>query len=120
MAKDDDTALYLVARFVSKDTMTTAECIGEVVVGEDSDDESGFKYEQILKAYKISTMGFNAYVEDMSGECVAKCSPKKKMSVAPKFDIAAGVDPVYVLAAIAACSPGGSSNAGALAGAGVI
>ena len=100
--------------------MTTAECVIEVPVGENSEDKSGFQFEEILKAYKISTMGFNAYVEDTNGECIAKCTPKGKMSFDPKFTIAAGVDPVLAVTAIATCAPGGGGSAGALAGAGVV
>jgi hypothetical protein len=118
--KDDDTPLYLAARLVSKDTMTTSEGSVEIVVGEDAEDKTGFKFEQIMKAYKISTVGFNAYVEDMNGECLAKCSPKSKMSMTPNFTIAAGTDPIYIFGAIGNSAPGGGGSAGALAGAGVV
>ncbi len=115
-----DSTMYLTARLDAKDTMTTAKCIVEVVVGDDKEDESGFRYEPILTAYKISTMGFNVYVEDMNGKCVAKCSPKAKMSFDPKISVAAGVDPLYVISAIKTCAPGGGGSAGALAGAGAV
>lgn len=99
--------------------MTTATCPIDVVVGEDKDDESGFKYETIMTAHKISTAGFNVYIEDSNGICVAKCTPKAKMAFEPKITVAAGVDPGYIMAGIMAVAPGGGS-AGALAGAGVV
>ena len=99
--------------------MTTATCPIDVVVGEDKDDESGFKYETIMTAHKISTAGFNVYIEDNNGICVGKSTPKAKMSFEPKITVAAGVDPAYIMTGIMAVAPGGGS-AGALAGAGVV
>mmetsp|Transcript_16943 Transcript_16943/g.23974 ORF Transcript_16943/g.23974 Transcript_16943/m.23974 type:complete len:235 (-) Transcript_16943:191-895(-) len=117
---NDSTTWYLAAYLEATDTMTTAECTVKVIIGEDADDKSGFKYEALMKSYKISTMGFNAYVEDMNKECLAKCTPKSKMSISPLFVLAPGTDPAYIFSAIAGCNPGGGSSAGALAGAGVI
>jgi len=117
--QDDDTDLYLAAQIISKEKMTTAESIIEVVVGEDSEEKTGFKYEQIMKAYKISTLGFNAYVEDMNGECLGKCSPKSKMAFDVNYSITSGVDPMYVIAALTSCASNGGA-AGAAAGAGAI
>lgn len=119
LGKDDETALYLAAHLKSKDTMTTSECTVKVVSGEDKEDESGFKMEQIMKGYKISTMGFNCYIEDMNGECLSKCTPTAKLAVKPKITIAKKTDPAYIFTATGVCAPGGSS-AGALAGAGVV
>lgn len=117
---DKDTTLYLVAHMQSKDTMTTAECSIKVVTGVDEGGESGFQWEEIMKAYKISTMGFNVYIEDMDGKCIAKCTPKGKMSFSPKIVIAQGTDPVLIFNAIMTTAPGGGGSAGALAGAGVV
>jgi len=72
-----------------------------------------------MKAYKISTLGFNAYVEDMNGECLGKCSPKSKMAFDVNYSITSGVDPMYVIAALTSCASNGGA-AGAAAGAGAI